>query len=194
MMVESIIREIAEHLMQVSKELDQDEVDTLVSEITSAKRIFLMGAGRSGLASKAFAMRLAQLGLVAYVVGETITPGMNKDDLFILVSGSGETLSVVSAAKVANDMGVETIAVTSYKDSALGKFADHVVVIRGKTKVDIEKDHLKHQIQGRHSSLAPMGTLFEDTTMVFFDGVISRLMKELKRGEKTMRDLHATIE
>ena len=37
-----------------------------------------MGAGRSGLVAKAFAMRLMHLGLEAFVVGETITPALNK--------------------------------------------------------------------------------------------------------------------
>jgi 6-phospho-3-hexuloisomerase len=65
------------------------------------------------------------------------------------------------------------------------------VKITGKTKVDIEKDHLKHQIEGRHSSLTPLGTLFEDTAMVFLDGVVGRLMNELSCGEESMSRRHA---
>ncbi|MCK4491819.1 MAG: hypothetical protein KAU03_04290, partial [Candidatus Altiarchaeales archaeon] len=83
---------------------------------------------------------------------------------------------------------------TSYPNSTLGKIVDHVVVIKGRTKVDIEKDHLKHQIEGRHSTLTPLGTLFEDTVMIFFDGIIARLMIERKTGEADMKKRHATVE
>ena len=105
-----------------------------------------------------------------------------KDDLLIAVSGSGQTNSVVSAAQVAKGLGCATLAITSYPDSLLGEIVDYVVVIKGRTKIDIEKDHLKHQIEGRHSTLTPLGTLFEDSVMVFFDGII-----ELTQIKKQVR-------
>jgi len=191
--VKDIMRSIAEHVFKTIDELDEKEVETMVAEIIKAKRVFVMGAGRSGLAAKAFAMRLSQMNLVVYVVGETVTPGMGKDDLFVIVSGSGETLSAVSAAKVAGDIGVRIVAITSYPGSSLGKLADNLVVVKGKTKADIEKDHLKHQIQGVHSSLTPLGTLFEDTVIVFLDGVVGRLMEVLGKQEFELKDRHANF-
>jgi Predicted sugar phosphate isomerase involved in capsule formation len=46
-----------------------------------------MGAGRSGLVAKAFAMRLMHLGMISYVVGETITPALQTGDLIVVLSG-----------------------------------------------------------------------------------------------------------
>ncbi len=57
--------------------------------------------GRSGLAAKAFAMRLMHLGISSYVVGETISPAIYDDDCIIAISGSGETNTIVSAARIA---------------------------------------------------------------------------------------------
>jgi len=37
-----------------------------------------MGVGRSGLIGRAFAMRLMHLGFEVYVLGETITPAVEK--------------------------------------------------------------------------------------------------------------------
>jgi 6-phospho-3-hexuloisomerase len=190
MQVRFIMQSILDNISKTIKDLDEKHVEILTKEIRTAERIFLWGAGRSGLMAKAFAMRLSQLGFVVYVVGETISPGMKRGDLFIAVSGSGETISVVNAAKAAKEMGVKVIAVTSYENSTLGKTADKVIRIKGKTKVDIEKDHLKHQIQGVHSSLTPLGTLFEDTVLVFFDGVIGKLMGELNATEHHMLSRH----
>lgn len=185
---------IAEHVIKTARTLDDAEIDTMTELIKKSEKIFVLGAGRSGLAARAFAMRLVQLGFTVYVVGETIAPGMKKDDLLIVVSGSGQTRSIVEAAKVAKNLGVTILAITSYLHSPLGEIADHRVVITGKTKIDIEKDHMKHQIQGIHSSLTPLGTLFEDTVLLFFDGVIAQLMTHLKCGEQDMHRRHATIE
>ncbi len=194
MPVKNAMIQIVEHVGKTIEKLDDSQLDQMVSSIENSEKIFLMGAGRSGLVGRAFAMRLVQLGLTAYVIGESVTPAMTKNDLLIAISGSGETDSVVNAAKTAKGVGSKILALTSYPDSSLGKISDHVVVVEGRTKIDIEKDHLKHQIEGTHSSLTPLGTLFEDTVMIFLDGIIARLMTHLKTGEMDMKRRHATLE
>ncbi|OYT54578.1 MAG: 6-phospho-3-hexuloisomerase [Candidatus Altiarchaeales archaeon ex4484_2] len=194
MPVKTAMVEIVSHVDDVIKQLDEGQTEDMVEVIQSANRIFLMGAGRSGLAAKAFAMRLVQLGLTAYVIGESVTPGMKDDDILIAVSGSGQTSSIISAAEVAKGIGSKVLAVTSYPDSLLGELADLTVEIKGRTKIDIEKDHLRNQIEGRHSTLTPLGTLFEDSVMIFFDGIIAGLMTSLKAEEQDLKARHATIE
>lgn len=189
----AIMRSIAEHVLEVSKDIDDAMVERFIEEIKKADRVFLYGAGRSGLAARAFAMRLAQLGLTSHVIGETVTPALRKGDLLILVSGSGETDVVLGIAKTARNLGVVIAAVTSYPDSTLGGLSDFTVRIRGKARVEIQKEHLKHQIEGVHSSLTPLGTLFEDTTLVFLDGVIGKLMVELNENEVAMRRRHSSL-
>jgi hypothetical protein len=65
-----VIRELDRTLAAVSPQ----EAERLADLVLNARRIFIAGAGRSGLAVRAFAMRLMQMGLAAYVVGETVTP------------------------------------------------------------------------------------------------------------------------
>ena len=194
MTVKLAMGEIARHVLKIIENLDDKEIETMIEAIKNAERIFLLGAGRSGLAAKAFAMRLTQLGLTVYVIGEITTPAMTDKDLLIAVSGSGATESVVHAAKTAKGVGSKILSVTSYPKSRLGRISDYVVKVKGRTKVDIEKNHLKHQIEGTHSSLTPLGTLFEDTVMIFFDGIIAALMVELQKGELDMKRRHALVE
>ncbi|MDD5112002.1 MAG: 6-phospho-3-hexuloisomerase [Candidatus Altiarchaeota archaeon] len=193
MKTEEIMRAIAEHIICTAKELPPGQEKKLTDAVIKADRIFVYGAGRSGLVARAFAMRLVQLGLTSYVVGETVTPSLGKKDLLILVSGSGETSIVLNIAKAAQPLGTRIGAITSYPNSSLGRIADIIVCIKGKAKVEIEKDHLKHQIEGVHSSLTPLGTLFEDTSMVFLDGVVGRLMIQLGKSEVDMKKRHATV-
>lgn len=192
--VKDCMLEIISHIKDIIVELDADEVNSMVNAITDSKRVFVMGAGRSGLASRAFAMRLVQVGLVAYVIGEVVTPSMGKDDLFLAVSGSGSTTTVVNAAKTAKSIGSKVLAVTSYPESELGRIADNIVKVKGKTKKDIEKDYIAHQIVGKHTSLTPLGTLFEDSVMIFFEGVIAALMDRLEKSAEDLRTRHANIE
>ncbi len=194
MTVKIAMGEVARHVLNILEHLNDKEIETMIGSIKKADRIFLLGAGRSGLAARAFAMRLTQLGLTAYVIGDVTTPAMTDKDLLIAVSGSGATDSVVHAANTAGGIGSKVLSVTSYPNSRLGEVSDLVVKVQGRTKIDIEKDHLKHQIEGHHSSLTPLGTLFEDTVMIFFDGVIAALMIELEKGELDMKKRHALVE
>jgi 6-phospho-3-hexuloisomerase len=188
-----IMRSIAEHVLEISGEIDKSGVQRLVEEIKKADRIFVYGAGRSGLAARAFAMRLVQLGLTSYVIGETVTPSLDERDFLILVSGSGETDIVLGIAKTAKNLGVRTASITSYPNSTLGILSDFTILIRGKEKADIQKEHLRHQIEGVHSSLTPLGTLFEDTTLIFLDGIIGRLMVDLNKNEAEMKRRHSSV-
>jgi 6-phospho-3-hexuloisomerase len=194
MPVKTAMVKIARHVDQTIEELDDRQIEAMMDHIRNAQKIFIMGAGRSGLMGKAFAMRLAQLDLTVYVIGETVTPSMNDRDLLIAISGSGETSSIVHAAKTAKGIGSKVLAVTSYPESNLGKIADLIVLVKGRTKIDIEKDHLKHQLEGTHTSLTPLGTLFEDTVMIFFDGMTAGLMTKLSKEESDLKKRHASLE
>jgi 6-phospho-3-hexuloisomerase len=189
------VKGIANFAINAIEAVDDDSVEKLLKKLLCAKRIFVYGAGRSGLAARAFAMRLVHLEMRTYIIGETITPSTQKDDLFICISGSGETSSVIDYARSAKKAGVEIAAITSYPKSTLGKMANLVVVIKGKTKLDISKeDYEKRQIEGQSVTLAPMGTLFEDTAMIFFDGLIAELMQRLGKSEEHMMRRHSCVE
>lgn len=158
------------------------------------RRLLVIGVGRSGLVGRSFAMRLMHLGFNVHVMGETITPAIGKGDLIISISGSGTTKLAVLAASIAKEVGAKIIAVTSYPESDLGKIADHVVQIRGRTKVAVETDYFLRQITGVHEPLAPLGTTFEIATMIFLDSLIVELMRRLGKTEKELKSRHATIE
>ncbi|NJF24500.1 bifunctional 3-hexulose-6-phosphate synthase/6-phospho-3-hexuloisomerase [Thermococcus sp. Bubb.Bath] len=192
--IRKAMKDIAEHISSVSDSLKLEQVRGFVDAMIGANKIFVYGAGRSGLVGKAFAMRLMHLDFNVYVVGETITPAFEPGDLLIAISGSGETQSIVDAAKIAKEQGGKVAAITSYSNSTLGKLADVVVEIPGRTKSDVPTDYIARQMLTQYKWIAPMGTLFEDSTMVFMDGVIALLMATFQKTEKDMKRKHATLE
>lgn len=51
-----------DELTKVFERVDEKGIRNLLDKIKSADRIFLLGAGREGISTKAFAMRLMHLG------------------------------------------------------------------------------------------------------------------------------------
>jgi len=86
-------------------EVEDGAVKEAVKAITAAKRVFVYGVGRSGLVARAFAMRLTQLGLDTFFIGETITPIVKAGDLVVVVSNTGSTMSAIQVANIARRVG-----------------------------------------------------------------------------------------
>ena len=92
--IEQVLSEMTACVRQVSAESLMQAGEL----IESAPRIFVAGAGRSGLCMKAFGMRLMHTGKTVHVVGETTTPSIAEADLLIVGSGSGRTASLLAMA------------------------------------------------------------------------------------------------
>jgi 6-phospho-3-hexuloisomerase len=192
---------VGEILSNVSKALDRVEpgqVDNLIKLLLETKKnnkqILIIGAGRSGLVGRAFAMRLMHLSFDVYVIGETTTPAVGDGDVLFAISGSGSTSIIITACKIAKKTGAKIVALTSQRSSPLGRRCDQQVIIRGRTKDVGQRDYFSRQILGVHEPLAPLGTIFEIATAVFLDGLVAELMNALGKTEDEMRKRHATIE
>ena len=175
-----MFRKSSEYILSQAKEslkkINEKSVLKAVDMIKDARAVFVYGSGRSGLVGKFFAMRLVQLGLVAYFVGETITPVVRKEDVVVLISNTGKTKSTILVADIARRIGAHVIVITSDIHSPLARLADLVISIHPE---NCRKD------------LAPLGTLFEISTVIFLDSLISELMQVLNQTEEDMKGRHA---
>ena len=191
----SAIEAILDNIRDAEEYLVEEDIANFIEIITTADNIFVTGAGRSGLAAKAFAMRLMHLGLSSYVVGETISPAINAGDCILAISGSGETNTIVTAARISKKRGAKVLALTSYPSSSLGQLADGVIRVKGRTKVEVDdENYLKRQIKGNYTSLTPLGTAFELTSLVFLDGLVSELMETMGKTEEDLKNRHTVLE
>lgn len=158
------------------------KLEAFLKALEPARRVFLYGRGRSGFVARAFAVRLMHLGYQTFVVGETITAPVQKDDVVICVSGSGTTYPVVMTAELGRRIGARVVAITQNPESEVANLA-HVVIPL------IPKD-----VNGQRPTKAPLGTLFETAAWLFFDGVVALLIERLGTTEDEMRQRHATLE
>ena len=165
------------------KTLTDNDIVDLIQKIQQHKRIFVYGTGRSGLMLKAFAMRLMQLGLNSFVVGETTTPAVQKGDLLILASASGETESVNIMAKSALNQGIDLAIICACNTSTLAKLQTPNILLQSGTKFN------KSQV-----SKQPLGSLFEQMLLIIFDTVILVMSKKQKSSNNDMAQRHASLE
>jgi len=193
-MVIKTAKEINKMIKGVLDKLDNKQVEEFMRMLIHSRTIFVSGAGRSGLVGKAFAMRLMHLGFNVYVVGETIAPPVKPGDLLIAISGSGKTSATLTTVKTAKKLKTNVVTITSFKDSPITKLSDCIVLIGGREMRSMGSDYVSGQLTGLHEPLTPLGSLFELSTMIFLDSVITKLMRIYEEGERDLKKRHANIE
>ncbi len=161
---------------------DKEAVRSALEALERSQRVFVYGAGRSGLVARSFGIRLMHLGYQTFVIGETITAPVAKGDLVFLISGSGETYPVVMTAEIAANIGATVVSITRNPETGIAEHSDIVI-------------HLDpRDADPRKSELAPLGTLFESAVWILLDGFVADLMGRLGQTEVAMRKRHATLE
>lgn len=176
---------IIQELSQTAALISDAETERLVNQILESKKVFVAGAGRSGFMAKSFVMRMMHMGIDAYVVGETVTANLEKNDLLIVGSGSGETKTLAVITEKAKSLGGMVAAVTISPRSTIGKLADITIELPGVTK---------DQSEGDYQTIQPMGSLFEQTTLLFYDALILRCMEKQGLDSHKMYGKHANLE
>lgn len=171
---------ILERISQILEESEGPGLSEVVGLIVKAPQVFTYGAGRSSLVARAFAMRLVQLGLRAYFIGDSTTPIVKEGDLVFIVSHTGETMSAVQTVNICRRVGAAVVSITGRKPSKL-THASNITLLLG---VDRDKETAKY---------APLGTVFEDAALIFLDGLVAELMDRLGQTEADMRARHAIM-
>ncbi len=176
------INYIQKKIKTILESVSIESINKVKKLFFKSNRIFVYGAGRSGLVVKAFAIRLVHLGFQTFVIGETITAPVQKGDLVIIISGSGETIPAVMTAEIAHKLGAKVVSITAKKKSEIAKFADITLFISA-TCQEVER-----------KKFAPLGTIFEASVWILLDGIIADLLDSKNENEEKMRSRHATLE
>ncbi len=160
------------------------ELASAAEAISDARRVFVFGQGRSGIALRAVAMRLMHLGLQVHVVGETTSPAIAAGDVLVLASGSGTTESIVRAAEKAAQLGADTVIFTTAPDSPAARGARAVVVIPAAVKT----------AHGSDASQQYAGSLFEQAVLLLGDALFHALWQGSGVAAEDLWPRHANLE
>ena len=179
---------LAENIAVVARLRADTEVtarlDDVAARLRGAERIFVLGAGRSGLALRMTAMRLMHLGLTVHVVGETTTPAITAADALLVASGSGSTAGIVRAAETAHEVGATVLALTTAASSALTGLAQVSVIVPAAEKQDHDG-----ALSAQYS-----GGLFEQSVLLIGDALFHALWRASGATAAELWPRHANLE
>jgi 6-phospho-3-hexuloisomerase len=171
-------------LIATVRAADQAPAERALDLLADADRVFVHGAGRSGLALRMTAMRLMHLGLDVHVVGEVTTPAIRQGDLLLVASGSGTTGGIVQAARTAADVGARVLAVSTTDESPLSEVADTTLVLPAATKTD----------RSGTASAQYAGGLFEQGVALLGDALFHALWQRSGHSADDLWPRHANVE
>lgn len=185
--MKEINKKIANEVSEVLKQVPPGESEELAKKLHHAKRIFVVGTGRSGLIGKVFAMRMMHSDYIIYVVGETITPSIESGDLLLIISGSGSTGSLRQYAVKAQEVNATVALVTTNKNAAIGRLSNCTVCIPAATK---------KRLASEPETIQPLGSQFDQTAHLLLDAVVVYLLQQHPEGHDhtAMNQKHANLE
>lgn len=173
-------RYITERVSAALARVESVTIERILELFARAPKIFVYGAGRSGIIGRAFAMRLVQAGLSAYVIGESVTPIVRKGDLVVIFSNRGESYSSMQTANIVRREGADLIVITGKSGSKLAHAASVLIVL----ELPDDSDRPR---------FAPLGTLFESASLHLGDALIAEWMRVRGETEESMRRRHAIM-
>ena len=175
---------VRDEIADTAAKIDEQEVAAVAAHLGQTGRVFIAGAGRSGLVLRMAAMRLMHLGLTVHVTGETTTPAIGSGDLLLVASGSGTTSGVVKSAETAAKVGARIAAFTTNPDSPLAGLADAVVIIPAAQKTD----------HGSGVSRQYSGSLFEQVLFLTTEALFQSLWDSTDEPAEQLWLRHANLE
>jgi len=163
---------------------DPAGLDRAAQTMRAADRVFLLGAGRSGIALQMTAMRLMHLGLAVHVVGEVTAPAIRRGDVLVVASGSGSTAGIVRAARTAADVGADVVAITADGSSEISGLATVTILVEAAGKLD------------RDSAVSAQyaGGLFEQTVVTVGDAIFHSLWQQSGLSADELWPRHSNLE
>jgi 6-phospho-3-hexuloisomerase len=181
----------ADALLLLRGELDaliarpaEQDLEAFTGLVSGADRVFVHGAGRSGIALRMTAMRLMHLGLVVHVVGDATTPAIGAGDVLLTASGSGTTAGIVRAAENATAAGASVAVITTVADSPLARLASAVVVLPAAGKQD----------RSGTASAQYAGSLFEQGVALLGDAIFHALWQRSGLSADDIWPRHSNLE
>lgn len=183
---EELYQSVLDEHRRVFEKQDIGEMAALMDAIAAAKRIFVMGVGREGIAARAFAMRLMHLGKEVHWIWDDTTPGMAPGDLFLAVNGSGCIGHIHYVVEQAKKTGATIAVITGAPRQKTPQLADLILFV----PACVFNGSDERVVPSRQ----PMGALFEQHCFLLYDMIIVLLEERLQLTHAQMEARHRNVE
>ena len=184
---QEMYEKILEEHRQVFEKIDRAGMREFVDEVKNHNRIFLIGVGREGMATRAFAMRLMHMGKEIHWIWDDTDPSVGEGDLLIATLGDGGIGHINYICERAKEAGAMIYVVTG---SPSGNTAKNVA-----DKVFFVPAAVYRGTDAVVSSFQPMGNLFEQCLLIMFDMIVMTIVDETPDlSFEKMSHMHRNVE
>lgn len=124
---------VAKELKDTITMLEEGDFDTILQLIDEAKRIFVYGSGQvQDHVAQEFKREFAYRRKIMHVIEghseiDTTLHYVNKDDIFILISLSGDNETVVTLAKTLRRLKIKSLGIALDTNNLLSKYCDEFI-------------------------------------------------------------------
>lgn len=151
-MSEQILKEVKDvfdieiqELQKVRDSLEKEVIADVIQVLDACTgKVVLCGMGKPGHIGRKISATMSSMGIRSYFLhpaeaqhGDLGT--LSQEDVLIIISNSGETAEICKMLPNLKMIGIPMIAMTSYENSTLAQYADHVI----KLPVIVEATALK---------------------------------------------------
>lgn len=148
-----------------------------------------VGEGMSGIVAKFFITRLRHCAKKGedrecYYWKDRGSVSVRKDDLVLVISGSGEYIPAVLARR-AKEKGARVVGITSYQDSILASVSDLTIIVPGRIKTVIKG------LRSSYFPRDPIMSIFELRTLFLLESIIHLIAEREGITEEDMKGLHS---
>lgn len=178
--VRKVLKEEADAITNIGRNAGKEYVEAVEAIYNCKGKVVVTGIGKSGLIGKKIASTLASTGTPAFFMhaseGLHGDIGMiNKEDVAISISNSGESEEVLKLIPVFKRLGIKIITITNNPQSNLAKHSDIILDLNVKKEAD-------------PLNLAPTTTT--TATLAVGDAIAVSLLKKRKFKSEDFAMLH----
>lgn len=119
--------EIELHIFNFFQNFDFSQIDELLEAIYNASTCIVIGVGQSSYLVRYFTENLNRFGISAFAVKEShiinsLHPIIKNDAIVIFISSSGNTKTLINAAKLLETKGITMYSLTTNKNNNIQKY------------------------------------------------------------------------
>ena len=175
--VKKVINADIEAMRLTTDNLDFAVLERVTEILKGAQQIVFFGTGTSYMVCNDSTLKFQRLGKLAtsYCDLHTATvamANMNKNDILIAVSHSGQNRETCAAVEMAKKMGIKTLAITTFSESRISGIADYVLYTKTR-----ESPLHKIAITSRISQFAVLDALIMATMVADNERAVSHIDK-----------------
>lgn len=182
-LIQSIRNNAVKSIDETMHIIDEETIATCVNLMNKADAMVFYGMGASFIAAKDAQQKFLRINKVSYAFEDThltatMIANLKPNDLVIGISASGETQETNKLIDLANSRNINTIGITKYGKSSLGKIAKINICIPS----SIETPFRSAATSSRMSQLYIIDVLFMcfatssyDTTMEYLENTVDAI-------------------